>query len=98
MRAVRYHPEARAEFLHEVEYFAGISGRLAEHYDRAVRTAETQVAAAPDAWPKYKHKTRRIIDRRFKFSLVYLHNANEIYVVAVAPMKRRPGYWRSRLG
>lgn len=30
---------------------------------------------------------RRVIDRRFKFSLVYLHTENEIYVVAIAPMK-----------
>ena len=77
MRTVRYHPEARAEFLHEVEYYAAISTRLAEHYDRAVHTAETHAATTPETWPKYKHKTRRIVDRQFKFSLVYLHNEND---------------------
>ena len=66
MRAVRYHPEARAEFLHEVEYYAAISTRLAELYDRAVHTAETHAATTPETWPKYKHKTRRIVDRQFK--------------------------------
>ena len=45
MRAVRYHPAARAEFLHEIEYYAAISTRLAELYDKAVHTAETQAAA-----------------------------------------------------
>ena len=98
MRTVQYHPEARAEFLHEVEYYAAISVGLAEHYDRAVHIAEAQAAAAPETWPKYKHKTRRIVDRTFKFSLVYLHDENEVYVVAVAPAKRKPGYWRARLG
>ena len=97
MRTVGYHPEARAEFLHEVEYFAAISARLAEHYDRAVHTAERQAANTPETWPKYKHKTRRVVDRQFKFSLVYLHSENELYIVAVAPMKRKPGYWRTRL-
>lgn len=97
MRRVRYHPEARAEFLHEVEYFAAISTRLAEHYDRAVHRAESQAANMPETWPKYKYKTRRIVDRRFKFSLVYLHNEKEIYVVAIAPTRRKPGYWRARL-
>ncbi len=97
MRTVQYHPEARAEFLHEVEYYAGISPRLAEHYDRAVHAAETHAATTPKTWPKYKHKTRRVVDRQFKFSLAYLHNENEVHVVAVAPAKRKPGYWRVRL-
>lgn len=98
MRRVRYHPEARAELLHEVEYFAAISPRLAQHYDQAVHAAEVRAAESPESWPKYKHGTRRVIDRRFKFSLVYLHDQNEIQVVAMAPMKRKPGYWRARLG
>ena len=97
MRKARYHPEARAEFLHEVEFFAAISVRLAEHYDKAVHTAEEQAADTPESWPKYKHRTRRVIDRKFKFSLVFLHNENELYVVAIAPTKRKPGYWRARL-
>ena len=97
MTKVRYHPAARAEFLHDIAYFAAISTRLAERYDEAVHAAEMQAAADPEAWPKYGAKTRRVIDRRFKFSLVYLHTENEIYVVAVAPAKRKPGYWSRRV-
>ena len=97
MTRLRYHPEARAEFLHDIEYYAAISTRLAELYDKAVHTAEKQAASTPEAWPKYGKKTRRVIDRRFKFSLVYLHSGDEIYVVAVAPAKKKPGYWRRRL-
>ena len=91
MRTVRYHPEARAEFLHEVEYYAAVSTRLAELYDAAVHAAEMRAAASPEAWPRCGRLTRRVIDRRFGFSLVYLHSELEIYVVAVAPTKRRPG-------
>jgi len=74
VREVRYHAAARAEFLHDVEYYAAISPRLAELYDKAVHAAEVQAAATPEAWPEYRRKTRRVIDRRFKFSLVYLHS------------------------
>ena len=97
MRTVRYHSEARAEFLEQVDFYAAISPRLAEHFDRAVQTAETQAAQAPEAWPKYRGKTRRVVDRQFKFSLVYLHRGDDVYVIAVAPMRRKPGYWRARL-
>lgn len=98
MRSVRYRPDARADFLDEIQYYAAISPRLAERYDKAVRTAETIVATTPDAWPKYKHKTRRLVERTFKFSLGYLYTDNEVCVVAVAPAKRKPGYWKARLG
>ena len=97
MRSVRYHPDARAEFLHEVEYYSRLSVRLGERFDKAVLAAEARAAEDPELWPKYKHKTRRVVDRKFKFSLVYLHSDNLITVVAVAPFRRRPGYWKARL-
>ena len=52
MRSVRYHAEARAEFLHEVEYYARLSVRLSERYDKAVVAAEARAAESPDLWPK----------------------------------------------
>lgn len=97
MRSVRYHPDARAEFLHEVEYYASLSVRLSERFDKAVQSAEAQAAETPELWPKYKHKTRRVVDRKFKFSLVYVYNDSEVAVVAVAPFRRKPGYWKARL-
>lgn len=98
MRTVRYHPEARAEFLHGIRYYAAISPGLAERYDKAVHAAETLAATRPEAWSKYRHETRRVVERRFKFSLVFLYTESEIHVVAVASTKRKPGYWRARLG
>ena len=92
MRVVRYHPEARAEFLHEVEYYAAIGARLAEHYDKAVHAAEVHAATAPQAWPKHRFKTRRVVDCQFKFSLIYLHSDDEVFVVVIAPTKRKPEY------
>ncbi len=97
MRTVRYHPQARTEFLEQVHFYAEISPRLAEHFDRAVPIAETQAVQMPEAWPKYKGRTRRIVDRQFKFSLVYVYGEDDVYIVAVAPMRRKPGYWRASL-
>lgn len=101
MKRVRYHPQARVEFLQQVEYFAAISPRLAEHFDAAVRAAEAHAARTPDAWPRSMHGTRRVIDRRFKFSLVYVErdhdDGGDVLIIALAPTKRRPGYWRARL-
>ena len=98
MTSVRYHEEARAEFLHEVRYFSAISARLAERFDKAVQAAEVRAAESPTLGSPYTHGTRRILLKKFKFSLVYLHDEHEIVVLAVAPFRRRPGYWKARLG
>jgi hypothetical protein len=41
-------------------------------------------------------RPRRIRVRRFPFYVVYRDLADEIELVALAPMKRKPGYWRWR--
>jgi toxin ParE1/3/4 len=46
----------------------------------------------------FRHGTRRVFPGKFKFSIVYLVRPNKVVVVAVAPFKRKPGYWRSRIG
>ena len=98
MREGIYLAEARAEFLHEIEYFSRVSPRLAQRFDLAVQAAEAQVAESAEMGTPYKHGTRRLLlPRRFKFSLVYLTFANHVLVVAVAPFKRKPGYWMVRV-
>lgn len=40
--------------------------------------------------------TRRLLATRFPYQLVYHVRPNEIVVVALAHLKRRPGYWKHR--
>ena len=97
MRSIRYVAAARAEFLHEVQHYSSISASLGERFDRAVQAAEVRAAETPELGPPYNHGTRRILDKKFKFSLVYLHTEHEVTVIAVARFRRKPGYWRARL-
>ena len=97
MKPVRYLDEARAEFLHEVQYFSAVSPGLGKRFDEAVQKAEALAAEFAEVGSPYKHGTRRVFPGRFKFSIVYLARPHEVVVVAVAPFKRKPGYWRSRI-
>jgi len=40
--------------------------------------------------------TRRVLVHRFPYQVVYRLTASEILIVAVAHLKRRPGYWKDR--
>lgn len=97
MRTVRYLDQAREEFLHEVGYFSAISARLGEEFDKTVQKAEARAAEFPEMGSPYKHGTRRVLTRKFRFSLVYLTRPQEIVIVAVAAFGRKPDYWRKRL-
>jgi plasmid stabilization system protein ParE len=41
-------------------------------------------------------RTRRLLVNRFPYQVVYRLRESEIVIVAVAHLKRRPGYWRHR--
>jgi plasmid stabilization system protein ParE len=96
VRSVRYVEEAREELLHEVEYFTTVSPRLGRRFDEAVQKAEALAAEFAEAGLLYKFGTRRVFPGKFKFSIVYVVREDEVVVLAVAPFRRKPGYWRSR--
>jgi plasmid stabilization system protein ParE len=41
-------------------------------------------------------QTRRVLVVRYPYQVVYRLEENEIVVVAIAHLKRRPGYWKHR--
>jgi plasmid stabilization system protein ParE len=96
VRSIRYHEEAREEFLHQVRYYTEISARLGERFDKAIQAAEARAAEFPDMGSPYNHGTRRVFPKKFKFSIVYVHSENEILILAVAPFRKKPGYWKAR--
>jgi plasmid stabilization system protein ParE len=62
-----------------------------------LKAALPQLREAPQACPPYLHGTRRVIIKRFPFSVVFRQRLHDIQVIAVAHAKRRPGYWAKRL-
>jgi plasmid stabilization system protein ParE len=55
-----------------------------------------RVRAAPERYPSAKQGTRRILFDQYPFSVFYVVRGEEIFIVAVAHHKRRPGYWADR--
>jgi plasmid stabilization system protein ParE len=96
VKPVRFHDEAKAEIAHETLYYNSISKALAEQFVKAVENAVALASEFPGMGTTYKYGTRRFYPRKFPFSVVYLERADEIYVLALAPFARKPGYWRTR--
>ena len=61
-----------------------------------LRHAILKARETPQRWPKFTHDTRRVVLRRFPFSLVYRVKEDTVQVIALAHDKRKPGYWSHR--
>lgn len=101
--AFDFHPEARAEFLADVDWYddreRGIGGR----FEVAVREAIDAAVDAPESGAVWSDWDREPLVRSrgvpgFPYRVVYLVIGERLAIVAVAHAKRRPRYWQDRVG
>jgi plasmid stabilization system protein ParE len=97
MKPLHFHPEAQAEAKAAFDWYWGQSHRAALEFDRELRAAYRSVPKTPLICPPYLRGTRRVILKRYPFSVVFRELLHEIQIIAVAHAKRRPGYWAKRV-
>lgn len=90
-------PAAAEEFLQAVDHYEGELPGLGADLILEVEAASRRIVSFPQHGRLYLAGTRRVLLRRFPFSLVYLSDPGEPLVVAVAHHRRRPGYWLDRV-
>ena len=92
------HPEADAEFAGAVRYYSEVSPELGVRFYREMERLFREVCADPDRFRKFDPPARRHFSRDFPYAVIFLEKPGHLWIVAVMHMKRRPGYWRERLG
>lgn len=61
-----------------------------------VKNSVTFIQAYPEASPRLGHLLRKYVVKRFPYSIIYRHEEQRIFILAVAHDRRRPGYWKLR--
>ncbi len=94
---VRLLSAAADELDAALRWYASRAPALAKRFLDDLRAARQRIARSPEAW-RLLHQSgvRRCQLRRFPYGLIYVVEADEIIVIAVAHLHRRPGYWRGR--
>lgn len=93
---IRFDPEALAELTGAMDWYSVRSERAARMFVIEFERAVLRLRESPLRWPTYRHGTRKARLRRFPFAIVYRVGTDDIQVIAVAHLHRRPGYWRNR--
>jgi predicted ribonuclease YlaK len=102
MRRLRIHAEAADEAAEAAAWYEKERPGLGEDFVRAVEAAldllEDEVVplvTLPGA--AGARGAKRLLLRRFPYTVVVRETGDEVLVLAFAHTARRPGYWRSRL-
>jgi len=93
---VRFHPAAAAEVERAQAWYEDPSLLAAAGFLQERTRAIQRMRIAPERHAVAEHGTRRIVLEQYPFSVFYVTRREEIFVIAVAHQKRRPGYWADR--
>lgn len=100
MKHITLHPEAEEELHTSASFYEERSGhRLALDFAERVRAALQVIGENPERFPhltKYRRVQKARVTR-FPFSIYYIDREHDIWIIAIAHGKRRPGYWEERI-
>ena len=92
-----YHPDARQEASAAVAYYGGINQELGVGFVAELENSIERILRMPQAWAKHIGSARRCLLHRFPYGIVYQIESEEIQIIAVMHLHRKPGYWTVRM-
>jgi plasmid stabilization system protein ParE len=96
VKRVVFHPEAEADLVAAAQFYESHRPGLGVDFIAEVQRAARVVASYPRIGRQFSKRLRRVLVPRFPYGLLYEIGAEQVLVVAVAHVRRRPGYWRHR--
>jgi hypothetical protein len=97
MNSTVFLPEAEQEMLEAAHYYESQSPGLGTEFLSEVDRAVHSIITSPHTWPILEGALRRRLIRRFPCGILYRIEPEEILIIAVAHLRKRPGYWKERI-
>jgi hypothetical protein len=88
---------AQIEFKEAVDFYNTQSEGLGFEFANEVRNTVQRIVEYPQAWPHISKRTRRCRCIRFPYGVIYQIRREEILVIAIMNLHRKPDYWQNRL-
>ena len=97
-RPVRSSEPASDELAEAVRWYESRRTGLGGEFFDAVAATVARVESNPEIGTSTSTdgQTRRLLVARFPYQVIYRLRPAEIVIVAIAHLKRRPGYWQNR--
>jgi toxin ParE1/3/4 len=98
VKLVHIAPPASEEFTEAVQWYEGKRPGLGREFYDAIIHAATVVRTHPEIGVAVEgpYQYRQFLIDGFPYKLIYRERADDLYIVAVAHVSRRPSYWKKR--
>ena len=97
MHAIAFHRGAEGDLWDAVVYYEERASGLGDAFLDEVEQAVQRVREFPTSWTIYEGEYRRCLLRRFPYGLIYRVEPLRVFIIAVAHLRREPGYWHTRV-
>ena len=91
-----FHPEAEKELNDSIDYYEECKTNLGLEFASEVYQTIQRTLIFPKAWQRLDTDVRRCLINRFPFGIIYYQRNNEIIILAVMQLNRKPYYWKNR--
>jgi plasmid stabilization system protein ParE len=93
---VRFHRLATGEMRESARYYEQQCAGLGAGFLDSIQASIAFLREHPEGAPAVSQGARSKLLDRFPYALIYAIENNEIFVLAVANLRRRPFYWQGR--
>mgnify|MGYP001205216896 CR=1 FL=1 len=93
---VTFNEFAEKELNDAIRYYESEQVGLGEAFLAEIRRCTAAIVEYPDASPTVRGNIRRRLCNRFPYGLLYARHGDQIRMLAVMNLKRRPNYWVGR--
>jgi plasmid stabilization system protein ParE len=92
-----FHPLAQRELHEAIDYYNECQEELGIEFAKEVHQAIQVILPFPQAWSPLSKNTRRCIVSRFPYGVIYQAAKDELIIIAIAQLNKKPGYWNDRI-
>lgn len=98
MKPYFFHREALEEFkAAAMDYAVKVSPAVVHRFYRVIDGLIADARRRPRTFRFIRKPARRHFSREFPYGIIYVERPDDIWIVAVMPLRREPDYWRHRL-
>lgn len=98
MKRHAFHRQAEIEYVDAAEYYARLDPELGERFYEEIERLIQDIRRQPERFRLFNAPLRRHFSQVFPYAVLYVDQPDRVLIIAVMHMKRRPGYWKDRLG
>lgn len=94
---IKFTKAAQIEFQDAIDYYNEQSSGLGQKFAEEVKKAIKRITRFVNSYTKFSENTRRSLLKRFPYGIIYSYDNEEVLIIAIMHLHRKPGYWKSNL-